>query len=203
MTLSITPVPLNTARLRLEVLSVSHAAEAFVAFDDARLHEFIGGAPLSCRSTAERYARLETGRSADGAQLWFNWMLREAGSGELVGTVQATLQHDGASDADDSHDCDCDCDCDCDGVIASLAWVVALPFQRRGYATEAARAVTTWLGHAGIVRTRAYVHPRNLASAAIARSLGMARTTTLVDGEVLWIGPRAGAPVDAGAGPSA
>jgi len=177
------------------VLSVSHAAEAFVAFDDARLHEFIGGAPLSCRSTAERYARLETGRSADGAQLWFNWMLGEAGSGELVGTVQATLERDGASDTDGSDDCDC--------VIASLAWVVALPFQRRGYATEAARAVTTWLGHAGIVRTRAYVHPRNLASAAIARSLGMARTTTLVDGEVLWIGPRAGAPGDVGAGPSA
>jgi len=148
MTLSLAPVPLNTARLRLEVLSASHAAKATAAFADARLHEFIGGAPLSHRATAERYARLEAGRSENGAQLWFNWMLFEAG-------------------------------------------------------TEATRAVATWLRHAGVVGMRAYVHPRNLASAAVARSLGMARTATIVDGEFLWLVPRADAQGDAGSRPSA
>jgi len=159
--------PLHTARLGLEVLRVGHAEEAAAAFASPALHEFIGGSPSTAVDLAARYARLEKGRSDDGTQLWFNWMLRERETGLLVGTVQATVE--------EAH--------------TSVAWVVGQPFQRRGYATEAAKAIAAWLRGRGLGPIRAFVHPRNDASAAIAAHLGLTETSTVLDGENLWIDP--------------
>ena len=161
--------PLNSPRLRLEAVSMNHADEAALTFADPALHEFIGGAPSTAAELAARYALLERGRCLDGTQLWFNWMLRERTSGRLVGTVQATV--DGSRGVD---------------ARASLAWVVGAPFQRQGYAGEAARAVAAWLREGGVDTMQAFVHPHNEASAAIARSLGLKRTETVDDGEFLW-----------------
>ena len=57
-------------------------------------------------------------------------MLRRRDTGELVGTVQATVT----------------------GTAADLAWVVAVPHQGRGYAREAALAVRDLLRDAGVAR---------------------------------------------------
>lgn len=168
--------PLSSPRLQLEILSSDHADEAAVTFAGPELHEFIGGTPSTAAELAARYTRLERGRSVDGAQLWFNWMLRDTVSGRLVGTVQATVE--GSTGAD---------------LRASLAWVVGTPFQRRGYAGEAARAVAAWLRDEGVDTMQAFIHPDNDASAAIAQSLGLRRTTTMDDGEFLWTNHSGGA----------
>ena len=168
--------PLSSPRLRLEVVSTDHADEAAVTFADPELHEFIGGVPSTAAELAARYALLERGHSADGTQLWFNWMLRDTTSGRLVGTVQATVEGSRGVDA-----------------RASLAWVVGTPFQRKGYAGEAARAVAVWLREGGVDTMQAFVHPHNEASAAIARSLGLKRTTTVDHGEFLWTDSGGGA----------
>jgi RimJ/RimL family protein N-acetyltransferase len=91
-------------------------------------------------------------------------MLRRRDTGELVGTVQATVT----------------------GTAAELAWVVAVPHQGQGYAREAALAVRDLLRDAGVSRFSACIHPGHLASAGVARALGLAPTSTLVDGEVRW-----------------
>ncbi len=91
-------------------------------------------------------------------------MLRRRDTGELVGTVQATVT----------------------GSSADLAWVVAVPHQGRGYAREAALAVRTALATADVTRFAASIYPEHGASAAVARSLGLTPTDTLVDGEVQW-----------------
>jgi RimJ/RimL family protein N-acetyltransferase len=91
-------------------------------------------------------------------------MLRRRDTGELVGTVQATVT----------------------GGSAALAWVVAVPHQRRGYAREAAGAVQEWLRDAGLSRFSASIHRDHRASAGVARSLGLAPTSTVVDGEIRW-----------------
>ncbi len=96
--------------------------------------------------------------------MWHNWLLRGRDTGELVGTVQATVI-DGAAD---------------------LAWVVAIPHQGRGYAREATGAVQEWLRGAGISRFSACIHPDHLTSAGVARSLGLVPTGTVVDGEIRW-----------------
>ena len=158
--------PLRTARLDLEPLRVEHAAEAARAFADIRLHTFTGGAPASQAELRERYAVQVPGRSPDGGQTWLNWMLRSRESGELVGTVQATVA---------------------DGT-AELAWVVAVPHQGHGLAGEAARAMTAWLRTRGVSRFAAHVHPDHAASAAVARAVGLSPTTTVVDDEIRWVG---------------
>jgi RimJ/RimL family protein N-acetyltransferase len=46
--------------------------------------------------------------------------------------------------------------------------------------------VTTWLTSRGVDRLQACVHPDHTASARVAQRLGLTRTSTLIDGEVLW-----------------
>jgi len=42
------------------------------------------------------------------------------------------------------------------------------------------------LGEQGVTRIDAHVHPDHAASAAVARSIGLARTGEVVDGEERW-----------------
>src|SRR5262249_15194966 len=58
----------RTERLDLEPLAVAHATELAPLLDDPRLHEFIGGAPVSAAALADRYRRLERRRSPGGDQ---------------------------------------------------------------------------------------------------------------------------------------
>ena len=81
----------RTERLDLEPLTVEHAAELAPVLDDAALHEFTGGAPLSETALTARYARLAERRSPDGHQLWGNWVMRIRETGVAAGTVQVTL----------------------------------------------------------------------------------------------------------------
>ena len=163
-------VPLRTARLDLEPLRVDHADEAAAAFDDLALHAFTGGRPATAEELAHRYARQVVGHSPDGSQDWLNWLLRRRADGRLVGTVQATVQRDGAA------------------LVAEVAWVVATAHQGQGLAGEAAGAMAGWLRAQGVTRLVAHVHPGHRASIGVARAIGLHPTGTLVDGEVRWTG---------------
>lgn len=161
---------LSTDRMDLEPLRVGHAEEMAPLLDDPGLHAFIGGAPASLAELRDRYARMAVGRSPDGVQRWLNWVLRLRDTGRPVGTVQATVTES-------------------DGVrTAEVAWVVAAPYQRRGYATEAARVMVAWLRSQGVDVVIAHVHPQHAASQALARAVGLAETDTVVDGETRWRG---------------
>ena len=163
--------PIHTARLLLEKLSSGHAEEAAATFDDMELHEFTGGRPSTSAELRERYSRLEVASSPDGTQRWLNWMMRDVESGQLVGTVQATIEGTAYIDAH-----------------ATIAWVVGLPFQRRGFAIEGARSMVARLEADGVVGVSAYIHPDHVASAAIARALGLTPTGEIVGGEIRWSG---------------
>ncbi len=157
---------LTTERLRLEPLSPAHAAEMAPLLDDPALHTYVGGSPLSVEELHEQYARQSRGSSPDGSQTWCNWIIRERASLAAVGYVQATVDRASRS--------------------ADLAWVVGTRNQGRGYATEASSAMITWLGETGVATVTAHVHPGHVASAAVARSLGLVATAAIVDGEVRW-----------------
>src|SRR5215472_17996976 len=109
----------RTDRLSLEPLTVAHAAELAPLLDDARLHEFTGGAPLSAAALTARYVRLAARRSPGGDQMWGNWVLRVRATGQAAGTVQATLPAGGPA-----------------AGAAEIAWVVAPAAQGHGYAKE-------------------------------------------------------------------
>jgi len=83
--------PLRTARLLLEPLSVRHADELAPVLDEPALHTYIGGRPAMAEELRERYAGQVVGHSADGSQLWFNWVLRETATGLAAGYLQASV----------------------------------------------------------------------------------------------------------------
>lgn len=158
------PGAIETERLTLVPLRVGHAAEMAAVLSDPALHTFIGGAPLSEAELSARYARMTAGSPEPGV-FWLNWVLSLAG-GELAGTVQATVTPGER------------------GPVAEIAWVIGTPWQGRGLATEAARALVRWLGARGAAAVIAHVHPGHAASAAVARACGLTPTDVRVDGEV-------------------
>jgi RimJ/RimL family protein N-acetyltransferase len=156
---------IRTARLRLVPLDAADADDLFPALDDARLHAFTGGAPLSLDALRARYARLATGRSPDGRETWANWVVR-LGDGTAVGYLQATIA----------------------GGSAELAWVIGTPWQGRGLASEAAAALAAWLRAAGVERLTAHIRPGHAASAAVASASGLHPTGQHDgDGEEVWV----------------
>ena len=156
-----------TARLELRPLLPAHAPEMAGVLSDPALHTFTGGAPLAPEALRARYERLVAG-SPDPEAVWCNWVLHASAERCLVGTVQATVGGPAADRA------------------AEVAWVVGTPWQGRGYATEAARALVGWLAGRSVTRVVAHIHPRHQASAAVARAAGLAPTGHVRDGEVRW-----------------
>jgi RimJ/RimL family protein N-acetyltransferase len=161
--------PADTAELHLEPLRPEHADELVAVLDDPALHTYTGGHPDTREHLRERYRRQAVGRSADGSQLWFNWVLRHHATGQAVGYVQATLIPQKAA------------------TEAQLAWVVGTAHQGRGYARQAAATVVDWLRSLSVDPIVAFIHPDHQASMAVARAIGMTPTDTVVGAEVRWV----------------
>lgn len=161
----------NTARLTVEPLTSAHAREMQTVLADPALHEFTGGALRPVPELEARYARLAAGRSADGTEVWGNWVLRVTGTGAAAGELQATLPAAGRSSGP-----------------ALVAWVVGTGFQGQGYAGEAAVSLVARLRAAGW-SVAADIHPDHVASQRVARTAGLEPTDQMIDGEVRWFVP--------------
>ncbi len=160
--------PVRGPRLTLEPQRVGHAAELLGVLGDPRLYAFIGGGPPSAAELSARLARQNAGHSPDGAQGWLNWVVRLRRTGRAVGTVQATVARAAGS------------------TTADLAWVTQVADQGRGYASEATTVLAGWLAGHGVDVLRARIHPDHVASAAVARRLGLVETGQVEDGERVW-----------------
>lgn len=154
--------PLHTERLTLSPLEVTDASEMVGVLSDPLLYEFTGGEPPTLDRLEERYRHQVAGSPRRG-ETWHNWILRFDGA--AVGFVQATVR----------------------GDTADLAWVVGTPWQRRGLASEASIAMRNWLTERGVVRFTAHIHPKHVASNAVAARLGLRPTEQFDDdGERVW-----------------
>jgi len=177
---------IRTQRLVLEPLSVHHADEMAEVLDDRRLYRFIGGEPLTRDELRARYVHLAAGPAPFHQEYWLNWIVRRVRDGQAVGYVQATVTpaHPGFTVTPPS-----------DGstitpspprTVASVAWVIGMPYQGFGFATEAARALVGWLLSHGAGEIVAAIHPGNLPSAAVAAKLGLRPTAETADDETVW-----------------
>ncbi|MFB7111999.1 GNAT family N-acetyltransferase [Streptomyces sp. NPDC056190] len=159
--------PISTRRLDLLPLHVEHAEEMAAVLSDPSLHTFIGGTPDTPRALRSRYERMTAG-SPDPAVSWLNWVIRLQEESCLTGTVQATVGPSGH------------------GPVAEIAWVVGTPWQGRGIAGEAARALVDWLGRRPVRTVVAHIHPDHRASAAVATAAGLTPTDAWHEGERRW-----------------
>lgn len=110
---------IDSARLSLEPQRAAHAVAMFEVLSDPALYEFEHAAPRSVEALRERFAKLETRRSADGTEQWLNWVLCLRG-GAPIGYVQATVQADAS---------------------ALVAYVLASAHWGRGLASEGVEAM--------------------------------------------------------------
>jgi [ribosomal protein S5]-alanine N-acetyltransferase len=111
---------LSAAGLTLEPQCAAHAPDLFDLLNDPAVYAYLDDSPpQSAAWLCERFARLESRRSADGREHWLNWAIR-LDTGVLAGFVQATV---------------------CEGGLAWVAFVIGRGFWGRGVAQRAARAV--------------------------------------------------------------
>lgn len=138
-----------------------------VVLADPALHEFTGGQPATLEETRQRYAAWVRG-SGSADERWLNWIACRGTDGAAVGTVQATIVNLDT------------------GTEALVAWTIGTPWQRQGYAGEAAAGLVSWLGGHGIESVVAHIHADHQASATVASRAGLRPTDAVVDGEVVW-----------------
>jgi RimJ/RimL family protein N-acetyltransferase len=161
---------LDGERVRLEPLLEEHADDLEPVLADPLLHTLIGGAPADRDQLRTPFRRQAAGRSPDGFERWHNWLVRRRDDGRAVGTVQATVsEHVGV-------------------LSAEVAWLIGTAHQGQGYAKEAAGLMVAWLREQSVETLTAHVHPAHEASKAVARSIGLAPTEEVVDGEIRWQG---------------
>lgn len=160
------PGTIRSERLELEPLTVADADEMVAVLGDPRLYEFIGGEPPTLDDVRDRYRALTAGHSPDGREEWRNWTVRTRADGRAIGTVQATILDGGRE--------------------AMIAWLIGVPWQGRGFATEAVSALIRWLEGRGVSSISANIRPDHGASAAVASRVGLEPTAQVVDGERVW-----------------
>lgn len=163
-TIAVTAI--STERLTLLPLLPEHADEMTSVLADPALYTFIGGTPPTRQELRSRYTRWSAG-SPDPGEVWCNWVIRLRCEESLAGWVQATIRTADVSSAE-------------------LAWVIGAPWQGRGIATEAARALVAWLREQAVRTIVAHIHPDHMASAAVATAAGLAPTGLVHDGELEW-----------------
>lgn len=189
---------IRTARLTLLPLGAEHADELVGVLGDPALHTFIGGRPETLDELRVRYARWAAG-SPDPEVRWLNWAIRFDAAERLVGTVQATVtdtragtrgagaQGKAGTAGAQSQAGVADAQGKIAGARAEVAWVVGTGWQGRGFATEAALGLMGWLREEGVRTVVAHVHPDNVASARVARALGLRATGQKQDDEDEWL----------------
>jgi RimJ/RimL family protein N-acetyltransferase len=157
--------PIATERLLLTPLIVDDADEMVAVLADPDLGRFTGDEPPTLDELRRRYTLLQDRRDPRSDDRWLNWIVRLDGA--AIGYVQATVRSD----------------------QAFLAWLIATAHQGRGFASEAAGAVVSWLvDDLGVTELRATIHDDHDASKGVARRIGLEPSEAFVDGERVWAG---------------
>ena len=152
---------LETERLLLDPMVERDSHALFALLTDPEIHVYTGGhPPARADDVRAKIRRREPRRSPAGDELWLNWTLRQIADQSVVGYVQAGVE----------------------AGKAKLAWVVGVPFQRRGYDTEASWRVLQWLcDDLGVHEVRADIHPDHIASQKVARNIGLCESGERTD----------------------
>ena len=126
---------ISTPRLDLVPLRPADADEMVGVLADPSLYSFIGGGPPDRQSLrAVLHAAELPANPLTAREEWHNWIVRLRPDGIAIGYVQATIVDAGA--------------------VASVAWLIGVPWQGRGFAVEAVRALVSWLDRRGITDGR-------------------------------------------------
>jgi [ribosomal protein S5]-alanine N-acetyltransferase len=83
--------------LAFEWLDESHADGLYLGFSDAQVSLFTAEKlPGTLEDMRQEFAAFNAGPPPESLEIWLNWVIRDLGCGELVGTLQATVFSDGS-----------------------------------------------------------------------------------------------------------
>ena len=163
MSINSSLTPFCSARLRLTPIGAADAAAMYPGLQSPRLYDFIADEPpSSIEALAQRYARLALGRSPDGSERWYNWVVRDAVDDEPLGFVQATIGIE-------------------EGAPCLLAYVIFEHAWGHGIGREAVSALIAHLRETlGRIEFKALIDTRNTRSIGLVESLQFRRVATHV-----------------------
>lgn len=155
---------IRAGQLVLEPQVAAHAAEMFDVLSDPAIYEFENSPPESASWLAERFAKLESRVSPEGAEQWLNWVIRLP-TGALAGYVQATVTGDRK---------------------AHIAYELGCRFWRQGIGSAVVSAMLReLLATYGVCVFEATLKEGNYRSFALLRSLGFERADLSDDDEII------------------
>lgn len=147
---------LETERLRLRGHRVDDFDVCFALWSDTEVVRHTTGKPQTREEVWWRILRYIGHWALMGYGFW---ALEEKASGKFVGELGFA---DFKREMNPSL-----------GDTPESGWILVSEFHRKGYATEAMRAVIAWGDeHFGAVRTACLIHPDNVASLRVAEKLG-------------------------------
>jgi RimJ/RimL family protein N-acetyltransferase len=114
---------IEAVRFTLEPQRAAHAEEMFAVLSDPAIYEYENEPPPSVEWLRTRFTKLESRRSPDGQERWFNWVIRLPAA-ELIGYVQATVRSNAS---------------------AAIAYELSSAYWGRGLASEAIQAMLSEL----------------------------------------------------------
>jgi len=140
----------RTARLVIEPMAHAHAEELVAAITDPAPGERPAWPePATVESTHARIEHLARGLGDDGAR-WFNFVMRRADDGVLIGRLEASTH----------------------GAWGEIAYVLGPRHQRLGFAREGVRWLLDSLRAAGVTELWACIAPANASSIRLVAALG-------------------------------
>jgi ribosomal-protein-alanine N-acetyltransferase len=153
---------IETSRLVLEDLTVSHAKELFSGLQNPRLYTFLDEPPPpSIEFLETRYATIARRRSPDDREIWLNWAVKLRDPDSYVGYIQATIQEQN---------------------VALLAFVLFCEHWGHSYARESVAALIDHLRCQFSVTTFcATVDGGNKRSITLLKAIGFARMPANAD----------------------
>lgn len=159
-------MPMDTTRLRLDSLRPADATALFAYRADPEVARFQGWRPASVAEAGDFIAR-QRAASLDTPGGWWQRAIRLREGGQLIGDLGLQVPPDAHGSGE-------------------VGITIAPAFQAMGYAGEALRAAFTLVFDSlGWHRMQASVDPRNTASMAMLRSLGMRQEAHFL--ESLWL----------------
>ena len=157
---------LQTLRLHLNSLQPADAEALFGYRADPQVARFQGWRPGDVADAAAFIER-QSGASIDTPDSWVQWAIRLRDESELIGDVGIHMP------------------CDAEGSI-EFGITIAPAFQAKGFAGEVLAALFEMIfGALGRHRVHASVDPRNVASMAMLRAVGMRQEAHHL--ESLWL----------------
>lgn len=143
--------------IKLESLLPDHAVEMFAGLSHIEAYRFIPEMPpTNLTNLYERYVRLASGQSADGSEIWMNWIARSQTPEMLaLGYTQATITQS----------------------LATIAYHVFPNYWNQGVGTLAVHLTLEELfARDDIEQVQALVDTRNLFSISLLKRLGFENT---------------------------